>query len=41
MKLDQVKCLKKLKVECACLRKAVSDLALDKLILAEVAKGKF
>jgi hypothetical protein len=33
MKLDQVKRLKELEVENARLRKAVSDLTLDKLIL--------
>jgi hypothetical protein len=35
MKLDQVKRLKELEVENARLRKAVSDLTLDKLILKE------
>jgi transposase-like protein len=40
MKLDQVKRLKELEVENARLRKAVSDLTLDKLILKE-ARGNF
>ena len=39
MKLDQVKRLKELEVENGRLRKAVSDLTLDKLILKEAAKG--
>ena len=41
MKLDQVKRLKELEVENSRLRKAVSDLTLDKLILKEAAKGNF
>ncbi len=41
MKLDQVKRLKELEVENARLRKAVTDLILDKLILAEAAKANF
>lgn len=41
MKLDQVKRLKELGVENGRLRKAVSDLTLDKLILKEAAKGNF
>jgi len=41
MKLDQVKRLKELELENGRLRKAVSDLTLDKLILAEAAKGNF
>ena len=41
MKLDQVKRLKELEVENGRLRKAVSDLTLDKLILKEAAKGNF
>jgi putative transposase len=41
MKTDQVKRLKALEVENARLRRAVSDLTLDKLILAEAAKGNF
>ena len=38
---DQVKRLKELETENARLRRAVSDLTLDKLILAEAAKGNF
>jgi hypothetical protein len=38
---DQVKRLKDLETENARLRKAVSDLTLDKLILQEAAKGNF
>lgn len=41
MKLDQMKRLKELEVENARLRKAVSDLTLDKLILKEAARGNF
>ncbi len=41
MKLDQVKRLKELEVENARLRKAVSDLTLDKLILKESTRGNF
>ena len=41
MQLDQVKRLKELELENQRLRKAVSDLTLDKLILAEAAKGNF
>ena len=41
MKLDQVKRLKELEVENARLRKAVSDLTLDKLIRKEAARGNF
>jgi transposase-like protein len=41
MKLDQVRRLKELEVENSRLRKAVSDLTLDKLILKEAAKGNF
>ena len=41
MKLDQVKRLKELEVVNGRLRKAVSDLTLDKLILKEAAKGNF
>jgi transposase-like protein len=41
MKLDHVKRLKELEVENARLRKAVSDLTLDKLILKEAARGNF
>jgi putative transposase len=38
---DQVKRLKELEIENARLRRAVSDLTLDKLILTEAAKGNF
>ena len=38
---DQVKRLKALEIENTRLRKAVSDLTLDKLILQEAAKGNF
>ena len=41
LKGDQVKRLKELEVENSRLRRAVSDLTLDKLILAEAAKGNF
>lgn len=41
MKTDQVKRLKELELENARLRRAVSDLTLDKLILAEAARGNF
>jgi putative transposase len=41
LKIDQVKRLKELELENSRLRKAVSDLALDKLILTEAAKGNF
>ena len=41
MKTDQVKRLKALEVENARLRRAVSDLKLDKLILSEAARGNF
>jgi len=39
LKADQVKRLKDLELENSRLRKAVSDLTLDKLILTEAAKG--
>ena len=39
MKTDQVKRLKDLETENARLRRAVSDLTLDKLILTEAARG--
>ena len=39
LKSDQVKRLKDLEAENARLRRAVSDLTLDKMILAEAAKG--
>ena len=41
LKTDQVKRLKDLETENTRLRKAISDLTLDKLILREAAKGKF
>ncbi len=41
LKLDQVKRLKELEAENARLRRAVSDLTLDKQILAEAARGNF
>ena len=41
LKTDQVKRLKELEVENGRLRKAVSDLTLDKLILTEAARGNF
>ena len=41
LQLNQVKRMKELEQENARLRKAVSDLTLDKLILTEAAKGNF
>ena len=41
MGTDQLRELKRLQTENERLRKAVSDLTLDKLILAEAAKGNF
>jgi len=41
MKASQVKRLKELEKENARLRKAVSDLTLDKVILQEAARGNF
>jgi putative transposase len=41
LKSGQVKRLKALEIENRRLRKAVSDLTLDKLILQEAAKGNF
>lgn len=41
LKMDQARRLKELERENAQLRKAVADLTLDKLILAEAAKGNF
>ena len=41
LKIEQVKRLKDLEVENARLRRAVSDLTLDKLILQEAARGNF
>jgi putative transposase len=40
LRLDQVKRLKELEAENARLRRAVSDLTLDKLILQEAIRGK-
>jgi putative transposase len=41
LKVDQAKRLKDLEKENARLRKAVSDLTLDKMILEEAAEGNF
>jgi putative transposase len=41
LKTDQVKRMKDLELENQRLRKAVSDLTLDKMILSEAAKGNF
>ena len=41
LKGDQVKRLKELETENSRLRRAVSDLTLDKLVLTEAAKGNF
>jgi putative transposase len=41
LKGDQVKRLKELEIENNRLRRAISDLTLDKLILSEAAKGNF
>jgi putative transposase len=41
LKTEQVKRLKELETENIRLRKAVSDLTLDKLILQEAARGNF
>jgi len=41
MKSEQVRRLKELEIENARLRRAVSDLTLDKLILTEAARGNF
>ncbi len=41
LKLDQVKRLKQLEAENGRLRKAVADLALEKLVLKEAAAGNF
>jgi hypothetical protein len=41
LKSDQVKRLKELEVENSRLRRAVSDLTLDKMILKEAASGNF
>jgi transposase-like protein len=41
LKISQVKRLKELEAESARLRRAVSDLTLDKVILQEAARGNF
>ena len=41
LKTEQVKRLKELETETSRLRKAVSDLTLDKLILQEAARGNY
>ena len=41
LKVDQVKRLKELEAENAPLRRAVSDLTLEKLVLKEAASGNF
>ena len=41
LKLDQARRLKQLERENARLRKAVADLTLDKVILAEAARGNY
>lgn len=41
MKVDQAKRLKELEAENARLKRAVADLTADKLILKEVAEGKY
>jgi putative transposase len=41
LKSDQIRKLKELETENARLRRAVSDLTLDKMILAEAARGNF
>jgi transposase-like protein len=41
MKVDQAKKLKELEAENARLKRAVADLTVDKLILKEVAEGKY
>jgi putative transposase len=41
LRIEQVKRLKDLELENSRLRKAVSDLTLDKLILQEAARGNF
>jgi len=40
LKVEQAKHLKELEQENARLRRAVSDLTIDKLILSEIARGK-
>ena len=41
MRVDQIKRLRELELETGRLRKGVSDLTLDKMILQEAAKGSF
>ncbi len=41
MKVDQARRLKELEAENARLKRAVADLTVDKLILKEVAAGKY
>lgn len=41
LKLDQVKRLKELEAENGRLRRAVSDLTLDKMVLNEALRGKY
>lgn len=41
MRVDQAKRLKELEAENARLKRAVADLTVDKLILKEVAEGKY
>ena len=41
LKTEQVKRLKELETENSRLRRAISDLTLDKLILQEAARGNF
>ncbi len=41
LKSDQVRRMKELELENSRLRKAVADLTLDKLLLAEAARGNF
>jgi transposase-like protein len=41
LKTEQVKRLKELEIENTRLRRAISDLTLDKLILQEAARGNF
>lgn len=41
LKGDQVKRMKEHEAKNACLRRVVSDLTLDKMILAEAARGNF
>ena len=41
LRIEQVKRMKEIELENSRLRKAVSDLTLDKLILQEAARGNF